>query len=182
MPVFERQKHITVELVGDRLVAVVDMADNFHHLRLRVAFSALELEIVEASAEMLRVPHPECERALPAIERAVGLKVQAGFNRAVAHAVGGRTGCFHFTTLVGEAALAAVQARYAAADQLLGARVRALPRPERVRLWVQMNPAMLDSCLTWSCESPMLQEAFPEGPPCRRHPPAPARQEENATP
>lgn len=180
MPVFDRKKHITVDLEGDRLVALVDMDDTFHHIRVRVAFTALELEIVEASAEMLRVPHAECHRALPAIERAVGLKVQAGFNRAVAHAVGGRTGCFHFTTLVGEAALAAVQARYAAADQLLGTRVRALPRPERVRLWVEMNPAMLDSCLTWSCESPMLQEAFPEGSPCRRHLPVTAHQEENA--
>jgi len=142
------------------------MEDRFHHFRLQVVFSFPDLRILEVSVEPVRVPQPDCREAMAVVGRVVGLKVERGFNKALMQAVGGKDGCFHLANLVGEGALAAVQAIYGAADQLFGDKFRSLPRPERTRLWVSMKPEMVDSCLTWQRSSPMMREAFPEEQPC----------------
>jgi len=163
MRVFQRDKHINVDFVEGKLATQVEMEDSFHHFRVEVVFSCPALEILEVRGEVVRVPQPECRPAIALLPRVVGLKVERGFNRALMRELSGSNGCFHLANLVGEAALAAVQGIYGAADQLFGRQVRALPRPERVRLWVSLKPGMVDSCLAWSRRSPMMQEAFPEG-------------------
>jgi len=165
MRVFERNKHITVDFEEGNLITAVEMEDNYHHFRVQVAFAFPSLEIKRASAEVVRAPNRQCYAVPGLVAGLVGIRVQPGFNRTVAKVVGGPGGCFHLGNLVGEAALAALQGIYAAANQVSGGALVKLPRDQRTRFWLDRRPEMLDSCLAWSAEGELVREAYPEGLP-----------------
>ena len=82
-----------------------------HHMKVCVTVSE-ELEIIDATAQTLAGPYHECPQGAAAISGLIGAKIQPGWKKIVARAIGGRQGCTHITELMGPVATIAVQTIY----------------------------------------------------------------------
>ncbi len=83
------------DLTGDELPA-----GPIHHLMVRLLIRIDSKEIIDAQAEMLHVPHNECQETLDSIKKVIGLKVEGGFIKKVLLRIGGVNGCSHMTHLL----------------------------------------------------------------------------------
>src|SRR6478735_121605 len=82
-----------------------------HGLWLRLTVRE-DMEIVAAEAASDHTPYAVCPSAAPNFTRLAGLKIGAGFNRAVAERVGGSHGCTHLREMLGQMATVAFQTLY----------------------------------------------------------------------
>lgn len=83
-----------------------------HHMKVRVTVSE-EMEVIEAQAITLAGPYHECPQGANAIGNLAGKKIQPGWKKIVARAIGGTQGCTHITELMGPVATVAFQTIYA---------------------------------------------------------------------
>ncbi len=94
------------ELKDDRYQAVYDItgtkltAGPIHHLVIRLLIRGKSMEIEDAEAEMLHVPHEECKITRESIADIIGLEVKSGFIKNVQKKIGGIKGCAHLTHLL----------------------------------------------------------------------------------
>ncbi|MBT3225821.1 MAG: DUF2889 domain-containing protein [Deltaproteobacteria bacterium] len=94
------------ELRDDRYQAVYDQAGMkqnagpIHHLVIRLLIRGKTMEIVDAEAEMLHVPHEECKITLESMANIIGLEIKGGFIKEVRKKIGGIDGCAHLTHLL----------------------------------------------------------------------------------
>jgi len=63
-----------------------------------------DLEIIEASAQMNKLPRNICKIPLQRIAELKGLKVERGFRHRVRSIIGGKNGCIHLLDLIHELA------------------------------------------------------------------------------
>jgi hypothetical protein len=129
-----------------------------HGLFLRLTVSE-EMEIVAAEASSDHTPYAVCPSAAPNFARLAGLRIGAGFNRAVAERVGGAQGCTHLREVLGQMATVAFQTLYP---------VRAArEREETARILAgggevpKRRPAMLGSCIAYAPDSPVALARWP---------------------
>jgi hypothetical protein len=94
-----------------------------------------DLTVVAAVAVMDHHPYEVCPRITPAFEKLVGLRIGAGWRRAVQERLGGIQGCTHLVELLGPMATTAYQT-------ILPLRARR-PRPEGAP---ERPPGHLDGC------------------------------------
>ncbi len=81
-----------------------------HHMRLTVTIDT-RLNVIDAQAEMLRVPYGgHCEAIAPDYRQLIGLNLLTHFRRDVRQRLGGIDGCTHVTELTNALPTAAVQA------------------------------------------------------------------------
>jgi hypothetical protein len=80
-----------------------------HDMRLAITVNLRTMEIEAAEAGMPRGAYPGCTAIRPNYERAVGLRIGAGFKKAVMQRLGGGAGCAHLTTLLSEMGSTAIQ-------------------------------------------------------------------------
>jgi len=66
-------------------------------------------KILDAEAEMPKIPIEECDKARDSIKKLIGLRIIYGFSRAVKERLGGTVGCTHLTSLVLSMGSAAMQ-------------------------------------------------------------------------
>ncbi|MBI5441731.1 MAG: DUF2889 domain-containing protein [Deltaproteobacteria bacterium] len=71
-----------------------------HDLRLTLSLRYPELEILEACAELVTFPFPDCQSLPPAYRKLVGLRIGEGFVRKAQARVGRERGCVHLSTLL----------------------------------------------------------------------------------
>ena len=83
-----------------------------HHMKVRVTISE-EMDIIDAQAVTLAGPYLECPHGADNIRHLIGHKIQPGWKKIVARAIGGREGCTHITELMGPVATVAFQTIYA---------------------------------------------------------------------
>ena len=83
-----------------------------HHMKVRITLSE-EMEIMAAEAVTLAGPYLECPHGADNIRHLIGHKIQPGWKKIVARAIGGREGCTHITELMGPVATVAFQTIYA---------------------------------------------------------------------
>ena len=118
-----------------------------------------EMEIVACEAVSDHTPYAVCPSAAPNFARLAGLRIGAGFNRAVAERVGGAQGCTHLREVLGQMATVAFQTLYpvrAAREREETARILAGggEAPKR-------RPAMLGSCIAYAPDSPVALARWP---------------------
>jgi len=102
-------------------------------------------------------PYEICSNVLSNFQGIVGLKIGPGWNRRVREVVGGVLGCTHLAELLGPLATVTFQTLSAEyARELMG--LDPVPRGQRDESEV---PFMLNGCYTWSPQSPIVQEDFP---------------------
>jgi hypothetical protein len=80
-----------------------------HGMVARFLIGGTPPEILEAEAEMPKVPLEECLEAAESVKELVGLKIIYGFSREVKRRLGGVKGCTHLISLVLAVGSAAMQ-------------------------------------------------------------------------
>lgn len=80
-----------------------------HGMVARLLVGDTPPRILEAEAEMPKIPSQECEEAMATIKKLIGLPIVYGFSKAVKDRLGGATGCTHLTSLVLSMGSAAMQ-------------------------------------------------------------------------
>ena len=91
---------------------IIKKDEPLHHMKLRVTISE-EMEILNAEAVTLAGPYLECPKGADNIRHLIGKKIQPGWKKIVARAIGGANGCTHITELMGPVATVAFQTIYA---------------------------------------------------------------------
>ncbi|MFH1152680.1 MAG: DUF2889 domain-containing protein [Pseudomonadota bacterium] len=94
------------ELKDHRLRTIFDLAGRMiepgvvHHMIIRVLVRDNPLRIVEAEAEMVKVPMDQCRQTLDVMDKVPGLEIKAGFSGRVKALLGGKQGCTHLSHLL----------------------------------------------------------------------------------
>ena len=127
-----------------------------HDMSIRLTID-WELVVKEVEVVMDVQPYDICSDVLGNFQAIVGLKIGAGWNRRVREVVGGVLGCTHLAELLGPLATVTFQTLSADyARELMG--LEPAPRGE---MEAEEEPFMLNGCFTWSPQSPIVKEDFP---------------------
>lgn len=93
------------------LHAIARLTDPFHEIEVALRVRVADLTIVEANAEMIRVPYADhCPNSLLRIGTLAGIQIGPGLHRNVREAVGGDCGCPYLVDLVIQACKLAIVA------------------------------------------------------------------------
>lgn len=127
-----------------------------HDMSIRLT---IDRELVVQGVEVVMdvQPYKICSDVLGNFQNIVGLKIGAGWNRRVREVVGGVLGCTHLAELLGPLATVTFQTLSADyARELMG-----LAPADRGEMESDQAPFMLNGCFTWSPQSPIVKEDFP---------------------
>jgi hypothetical protein len=92
--------------------------DNVHSLAARLVISHPGFVILDAAAEITRMPYTGfCTGSIAALANLVGLSIGRGFRKRAGEILGGAASCNHLHTLVNDMASCAFQMNYVAAKQ-----------------------------------------------------------------
>ncbi len=108
---FMRNKIVRIFKKEDDLLHISGLlTDDIYELELRVVIRPPELEIISVDGQWNRWTTPECPRAIPMLQEAVGMKAtEQGFSDKMKKLVG-RKSCRHFANLLLECCHAAKEA------------------------------------------------------------------------
>ncbi len=111
----------------------------------------VSLNILECEAATDHGPYAACPSAAPNFSRLAGLRIRPGFLKEANSRVAGTVGCTHLRELLQQMATTAYQAVYAARERRWA---EARERPEE-------KPALLDSCLAYAADGPVVRRQWP---------------------
>ena len=111
MLTFTRSKIVGVERPRENVLLAHGVLDDYiYAMEIDVEVKLPDFEIIAIQGRMKRFTTTECERAIPKLENAVGLRIpEEDFVRKVNRVVG-KEGCTHFANLLVECCDAAMQA------------------------------------------------------------------------
>lgn len=142
----------------------VKPGEPLHGMWLRLTIN-LDLEIVACEASSDFTPYAVCPQAAPNFARLAGLKIGAGFNKAVNERVGGIVGCTHLRELLAQMATVAFQTTYSLRDKraraLRAAAIEANGGVEPPHD-AKRKPGLIGTCLAYSPTSPVVRGRWPE--------------------
>lgn len=127
-----------------------------HDMSIRLTIDN-ELVVQDVEAVMDVQPYTICSDILPNFKRIIGLKIGPGWNRRIREAVGGVEGCTHIAELMGPLATVTFQTLSADHAQKLKD-----PAPDTEDKNDDQAPFMLNGCYTWSSQSPVVKEDYPD--------------------
>ncbi len=104
----------------------------------------------EASSDF--TPYGMCPDAAPNFARLAGLRIGAGFNRAVNERVGGVMGCTHLREVLAQMATVAFQTLTV---------LRRAPEHVAAAAADPRRPAQVDTCLAYAADSPQTAKRWP---------------------
>lgn len=111
-----------------------------HHMQLRLVVNE-ELLVVDVAACTLSAPYAQCPEATLSLQRLKGLRIGAGWSRAVRERLAGALGCTHLTELLAPLATVVYQSLWP------------------VRQAKATRPTLrLDSCHAYASEGPLVQQ------------------------
>lgn len=129
---------------------------DIHEMRVEMAVTLPEMEIVEVDIDFVTHPHETCPNVVAHYRSMVGLNVARGFNRKVRELFGGPTGCTHTTALLQALAPVIVQSTWSAS--VLDRRRSGLPpgfmREDERGAHIQRS---LNTCHVWDEDSDRVQ-------------------------
>lgn len=107
--------------------------------------------ILDAEAEMNRVPHELCDTTLDSIRKIVGIKIVSGYSDEIRRILGGIEGCTHLTHLLVTMGPAALHG--------LWTHLSEQPRPLPDKLEdVPGLSYLVNSCMLWREDGPLIEE------------------------
>jgi hypothetical protein len=120
-----------------------------HEMWIRLTLDD-DLVIRDAVAATDASPYRICPEVAPNFARLKGLKIGAGFRRAVAERVGGIAGCTHIVELLGPLATTAIQT-------IMPIRMREKPSDGAAR-----RPRNIDTCFALRAGGEVVKEHWPQ--------------------
>ncbi len=154
---YTRTKHVSVMPVGeDKLLVTnyLDDADYSGTVEIEVAFP--DLQITAAKGGFTRCFNKECTEAAALPQKIVGLRIGSGLTNLLEKIVAGPQGCPLMEALLFEACdgviLSLTAQQMSMADSL-----DEQQRAEGLLQMVQMNPRLLNSCIAFDENGPLLK-------------------------
>jgi hypothetical protein len=132
----------------------VAAGDPVHDMWLRLAADD-DLVIREVTAVTDRGPYPVCPDITPNFQRLVGVRVGAGWRRAIAERVGGVAGCTHLVELLQPLGTVFFQTLY-------GVRERVRRESGAPKIAPTTRPPIIDTCHAYRGDGPIVAEYWPE--------------------
>ena len=135
-----------------------------HDMSIRLTLDH-RFTIVDVEAVTDKSPYRMCGDVAPSFKKLIGLRIGAGFNRAVRERLGGTQGCTHIVELLGPVATTAFQtAGSRRVNELQAAHRLKIGKPAKPRdpSKPQRKPYVLDSCYSWASDSEVTKRWVPQ--------------------
>ena len=154
---YTRNKRASVLPLGEDKLRVGNwLEDNHYAAHVEIEVALPDLEITAARGGFDRCFNKECDKAALLLDKAVGLRVGSGLTKLVDSLLGGAQGCHIMANLLFEACDAVILSltaqQMAMADALDDEQ-----REEGLLQMVQMNPRLLNSCIAFDENGPLLK-------------------------
>ena len=102
--IYERNINIAVARKNTQeIVTKATMLDLNHHIRVELTVNLQNETIVDAQAQMTKVPYSICQLTLGNLKKIVGLKIEPGVHKRLVDMLGHADGCIHMVDLAMEA-------------------------------------------------------------------------------
>ncbi|UCE38514.1 MAG: DUF2889 domain-containing protein [Thermoplasmata archaeon] len=96
MEILERNINTQAKLTESGSILVrSSILDLHHNMFFEMEIDMDTKQIMSVSADMIKVPYPECKNALFNLQKIVGLKLERGLAKKMAGILGKSTGCTH---------------------------------------------------------------------------------------
>ena len=154
---YTRSKHATVrQLDNGSFLSVNRFEDTHFAARVEIEVMPPDLEVTAARGEFERCFNEECEGAALLLDKVVGSRVGSGLTKLVDSLVGGAHGCPVMAYLVFEACDAVILS-LTAQQMAMADSLDEEQREEGLLQMVQMNPRLLNSCIAFDENGPLLK-------------------------
>ncbi len=154
---YTRNKHVGVLRLGDDKLRVLNrLEDAYCAAEVEIDVTIPDLEITAARGSILRCSDEDCKNALPLLEKAVGLRVGSGLTKMIDSLIGGPRGCSLLANLVFEACDAVILS-FTAQQMAMADKLDEEQRTEGLAQMVKMNPRLLNSCIAFDENGPLLR-------------------------
>lgn len=93
-------------LKDQRCMKIIDVTGTLlepgviHHMEAVLFIQDNPLRIVDAEADMIHIPIPQCRTTLDTVEKLKGLEIKPGFSKNIRTLMGGKKGCTHLAQLI----------------------------------------------------------------------------------
>jgi len=145
----------------------IEAGEPIHGMWLRLTVDE-ERTIVACEAASDFTPYAVCPGAAPNFAALAGLRIKPGFLKEAAKRVGGTVGCTHLRELLQQMATTAYQTIDPARARREAAAAGETDQPGSDRLDVRITakmggaPAILNTCIAYSTDSPVVQRRWPQ--------------------
>ncbi len=96
LEILERNINTQAKLTeSDTILVRSSILDLHHNMFFEMEIDLVTKQIRSVSADMVKVPYPECKNALFGLQRIEGLKLERGLAKKMAEILGKNTGCTH---------------------------------------------------------------------------------------
>jgi hypothetical protein len=154
---YTRIKHVSViSLAEDRLRVTNRLEDTNFAAEVEIEVTIPDLEIVNSSGRIERSFNQLCPEAIPLLEKAIGLRVGSGLTKLIDSLIGESHGCMALANLVFEACDAVILS-FTAQQMAMAKQLDEKDREEGLLQMVQMNPRLLNSCIAFDENGPLLK-------------------------
>jgi hypothetical protein len=138
----------------------VDPGVPVHEMRIRLTIDD-DFEIRAAEAVTEHSPFGLCREVAPNFERLVGLKIGAGWRRAIQSRVGGVEGCTHIVELLGPVATTAFQTIMPLRERERAQRRTGTTQNDGIDESGGKRPPLLNTCHAFRDDGPKTKEFWP---------------------
>ena len=121
-----------------------------HHIGVWLLVGGWPLRILDAEAEMRKVPQELCPTVEGTIKKVVGLTIESGFSGRVLERLGRIEGCTHMSYLVMAMGPAALHGYWTHKSR------KRRPAPRSLEEFPGLE-ALVDSCMLWREDGPLIQ-------------------------
>ncbi|MBI4831208.1 MAG: DUF2889 domain-containing protein [Candidatus Lindowbacteria bacterium] len=154
---YTRNKHVSVlQLSEDRLKVSNRLQDTYFEASVEIEVSLPDLEIVAAHSRFDRCFNEECAAAASLAEKAVGLRVGSGLTKLVDNLIGSAQGCPILANMMFEACDAVILS-FTSQQMAMADTLDEKQREEGLLQMVQMNPRLVNSCIAFDENGPLLK-------------------------
>ncbi len=154
---YTRAKNAWVLPLGDDKLLVTNRLDDAHYAaQVEIEVTLPDLEITAARSHFERCFNTECTAAASLLEKAVGLRVGSGLTKLVDSLLGGVQGCPVMANMLFEACDAVILS-LTAQQMAMADALDPEQREEGLLQMVQMNPRLLNSCIAFDENGPLLK-------------------------
>ena len=154
---YTRNKHASVLPLDDEKLRVINRLDDaYFAAQVEIEVTVPGLEITAARAGFERCFNDECKEADALLDKAVGLRVGSGLTKLIDSLIGGKQGCPVIANLLFEACDAVILS-FTAQQMAMADGLDEEQREDGLLQMVQMNPRLLNSCIAFDENGPLLK-------------------------
>lgn len=155
---YTRNKYAsTIDLEDGALVVQATLEDTFFSSVVEMVVKVPDLQIASINGKIKRAFNDKCRKAIPLLQKVVGLHIGPGTFKTVNALIGGSTGCPRMANLVLECCDQVVYRFTASMVRDIQSR-SSQEQIEATREFIKQNPHFIGSCIAYSEGSPLLKE------------------------